>query len=196
MNNTTLQIKFKQRLNKLASNDFDNIECWQIIEVFNKAQISWCRRQLHGTNQFGEGDEQSKKRVDDLQILLTTATLTGVDIPYDDKFGYFQADNFVNLYNLNYLEYKRIEAFGIQVWPGEQGTPGETEIVTLDEYEIHGGGNSTYVGDDPQGWNEANADNQVYIVNVNDFGGLVPLYYQNAEWDSNGYGPILGTVNI
>ena len=39
MNNTTLQIKFKQRLNKLASNDYDNIQCWQIVEVFNKAVL-------------------------------------------------------------------------------------------------------------------------------------------------------------
>ena len=65
MNNTTLQIKFKQRLNKIASDDYDNIECWQIVEAFNKAQIEWCRRQLHGTNNYREGDEMSKRRVDD-----------------------------------------------------------------------------------------------------------------------------------
>jgi len=35
MTNEALQIKFRQRLNKLASNDFDNIECWQIVEAFN-----------------------------------------------------------------------------------------------------------------------------------------------------------------
>ena len=50
MDNNTLQLKIKQRLNKLASFDFDNLECWQMIEAFNKAQVSWCRRQLHGTN--------------------------------------------------------------------------------------------------------------------------------------------------
>ena len=37
MTNDLLQIKLKQRLNKLSSNDYDNIECWQIIEAFNKA---------------------------------------------------------------------------------------------------------------------------------------------------------------
>ena len=36
MNNTTLQIKFKQRLNKLASEDFDNIQCWEIVEARQK----------------------------------------------------------------------------------------------------------------------------------------------------------------
>lgn len=79
MNNATLQIKIKQRLNKLASNDYDNIECWQIVEAFNKAQIEWCRRQIHGNNPFKEGDEQSKTRIDDLQILLITANLAGVE---------------------------------------------------------------------------------------------------------------------
>ena len=67
MNNTTLQLKFRQRLNKIASNDYDNIECWQIVEAFNKAQVEWCRRQLHGNNIFKEGDEMSKRRIDDLK---------------------------------------------------------------------------------------------------------------------------------
>ena len=50
MNNNTIQIKIKERLNKLDSLDYDNIECWQIVEAFNKTQIEWCRRQLHGGN--------------------------------------------------------------------------------------------------------------------------------------------------
>ncbi len=50
MTNAALQLKIKQRLNKLASNDYDNIECWQIVEAFNKAQVEWVRRQLHGNN--------------------------------------------------------------------------------------------------------------------------------------------------
>jgi hypothetical protein len=99
INNTTLQIKFRQRLNKLASNDYDNIECWQIVEAFNKAQIEWCRRQLHGTNMFKEGDEMSKRRIDDLQPLLTKQVLTGVV-----NVDHFEGNNFPN----NYLEFKRI----------------------------------------------------------------------------------------
>ena len=100
MNNTTLQIKFRSRLNKLASNDYDNIECWQIIESFNKAQIEWCRKQLHGTNMFREGDEMSKRRVDDLQILLTTQPIAG-----SVQKDYFLGVNFPS----NYLEYKRVD---------------------------------------------------------------------------------------
>ena len=118
MNNTTLQIKFKQRLNKLASDDFDNIQCWEIIESFNKAQIEWCRRQLRGANIFRDGDEMSKRRVDDLQILLKTMGLEGEDVDYNDEFGYFRADNFSAIYDDDYLEFKKIEALSTQVLPG------------------------------------------------------------------------------
>ena len=99
MLNSTIQIKVEQRLNKLASADYDNIECWQIVEAFNKAQIEWCRRQLHGGNMYKEGDEMSKRRVDDMQILLQELALTGVD-----QDTYFEAQNFPG----NYLEYKRV----------------------------------------------------------------------------------------
>lgn len=74
MNNTTLQLKVRERLNKLASNDFDNIQCWQIVEAFNKGMIEWCRKNLHGINITKEGDEQSTSRIDDLQRLLTPAS--------------------------------------------------------------------------------------------------------------------------
>jgi len=97
----TLQLKLKQRLNKLDSQDYDNIEKWQIVEAFNKAQVEWCRRNLHGNNLYKEGDEQSKRRVDDLQVLLVEQALTGVS--NDD---YFQSINFPS--KNNYLEYKRV----------------------------------------------------------------------------------------
>ena len=89
INNTTLQIKFRQRLNKLASNDYDNIECWQIVEAFNKAQLEWCRRNLHGNNMYKEGDEASKRRIDDLQPLLNRLVLTGVN-----NADHFEGNNF------------------------------------------------------------------------------------------------------
>ena len=100
MENSTLLIKLKQRLNKLDSNDYDNIECWQFVEAFNKAQIEWCRRNLHGGNMYKEGDELSKKRIDDLQPLIRELSLTGAET--DD---YFQSNNFpVD----TYLEFKRV----------------------------------------------------------------------------------------
>lgn len=101
MQNSVLTIKIKQRLNKLDSQDYDNIECWQIVEAFNKAQVEWTRRQLHGLNIIKEGDEQSTRRIDDLQVLLTKNTLTtsvnGI---------YFEAD-----IPSDYLEWKRLDVY-------------------------------------------------------------------------------------
>ena len=100
MLNSTITIKIKERINKLDSQDYDNIECWQFVEAFNKAQIEWCRRNLHGGNMYKEGDELSKKRIDDLQPLLIELSLTG-NVTDD----YFETNNFPKD---TYLEYKRI----------------------------------------------------------------------------------------
>ena len=83
MLNSTITIKIKQRLNKLDSQDYDNITCWQIVEAFNKAQVEWSRRQLHGINITKEGDEQSTRRKDDLQKLLIKTPLTSVKQPLE-----------------------------------------------------------------------------------------------------------------
>jgi len=101
MNNTILQLKIKQRLNKIASHDYDNIECWQIVESFNKGQSDWCRRNLHSMNTKQEGDEQSKRRIDDLQILLTEVT-----IPLSKHDKYVESPTLPT----NYFEWKRLSA--------------------------------------------------------------------------------------
>lgn len=100
MNNAIIQLKIKQRLNKLDSADFDNIECWHMVEAFNKGQVNWCRRQLHGLNVKQTGDEQSKRRIDDLQILLkeTNIPLTKRDL-FVESSSILPAD---------YFEWKRI----------------------------------------------------------------------------------------
>lgn len=64
--------------------DYDNIECWQIAEAFNKAQIEWVRRQVHGNNPQREGDESTKMLIDDLQRLLKEEKMTGTQ----DKIYY------------------------------------------------------------------------------------------------------------
>jgi len=101
MQNSVLTIKIKQRLNKLDSQDYDNIECWQIVEAFNKAQVEWVRRQLHGINIVKEGDEQSNRRKDDLQILLKD-----VDLSIQSKEYYYKAD-----IPIDYLQWKRVDAY-------------------------------------------------------------------------------------
>ena len=84
MNNNLLQIKIKQRLNKLASFDFDNLECWQIAEAFNKAQLEWTRRMVYGINSRKEGSEQSTGLIDDIRVLLKDDLLTVVYKPLSD----------------------------------------------------------------------------------------------------------------
>ena len=75
MNNTEIQIKLKQRLNKVSSLDYDNLMCTDISEAFNKAQRNWIRRQLSGNNLSKTGVEQTTRRIDDLQILLKSERL-------------------------------------------------------------------------------------------------------------------------
>lgn len=104
MLNSTIEIKMKQRLNKLDSQDYDNIECWQIVESFNKAQVEWARRQLHGINLVKEGDESSTRRKDDLQVLLNKEVLSLTDKEY-----YY----FSNIPE-NYLQWKRVDVYAKQ----------------------------------------------------------------------------------
>lgn len=104
MNNNLLQIKIKERLNKLASLDYDNFECWQIQEAANKAQLEWTRRQLYGMNIRKEGDEQSSGLIDDLQRLMKHDNL-----PVVDKGIYYTSD-----IPADYLHYVRTDVFGKQ----------------------------------------------------------------------------------
>jgi len=101
MLNSAIVIKLKQRVNKLDSQDYDNIECWQAVEAFNKAQVEWTRRQLHGLNIVKEGDEQSTRRKDDLQVLLSDNQLSLTD----------KKDHFRGSIPENYLQFKRVDVF-------------------------------------------------------------------------------------
>lgn len=131
MLNSTILIKVKQRLNKLASNDYDNIQDWQVVEAFNKGQVDWCRRNLHGLNIKQEGDEQSTRRIDDLQKLLISSSLT-----MTDRKTYFESTNFPT----DYLQWKRVACKAISeccpdpktmvIYLGEQAN---TEILLRDK---------------------------------------------------------------
>lgn len=104
MNNNLLQIKVRERLNKLSSQDYDNIECWQIVEAFNKAQLEWVRRQVHGHNQGKEGSEQTIMNIDDLQVLLVEQNITATKFPL-----YYETA----VIPTNYMFYKRISVNAI-----------------------------------------------------------------------------------
>lgn len=101
MQNSTITIKMKQRLNKLDSQDYDNLTCWQVVESFNKAQVEWTRRQLHGINVVKEGDEQSTRRKDDLQKLLIKEP-----IPAVKREDYYEGE-----IPENYLQWKRVDIY-------------------------------------------------------------------------------------
>jgi hypothetical protein len=103
MENLTVELKVNERVNKLDSNDYDNIHSWKIVESFNKATVDWCRRQLHGTNTHKTGDEQSKRRIDDLQVLLSSHEL---DLSKEDC--HFASENWPD----DYFEYKRVNFKG------------------------------------------------------------------------------------
>lgn len=90
--------KIKLRVNKLDSQDYDNLMIWQILEAFNRAQLLFVRSNLQGYNLLNEGDEQSKRRIDDFQRLLTNVTLSPVKKtktytelgPYPDDYLLFK----------------------------------------------------------------------------------------------------------
>lgn len=70
MNNTLLQYKVKQRLNKLDSKDYQNLSCFAITEAVNKYQIEWSREKV-------KQGEVSKQVIEDIQPLLKDRTLRG-----------------------------------------------------------------------------------------------------------------------
>lgn len=93
MTNAELQIKVKERLNKLASQDYENIQCWQIAEAFNKAQLEWFRRQISGINQRQQGEGTSKLTYDDTQRLSVTTQL-----PFETFTGYCDSGHYPDNY--------------------------------------------------------------------------------------------------
>lgn len=102
MDNNLLQIKIKQRINKLASSDYDNIQCWQISEAFNNATLKWIRQQLIGYNLYKSGDEGSKNLIDDLQVLISNVNLTFNTLP-----DYVETIVIPS----NFLYFKRLEVY-------------------------------------------------------------------------------------
>lgn len=103
INNTTILLKVKLRLNKIASNDNINLESWQIVEAFNKFQYEWCRRNAHGENTMHEGDEQSISRIDDLQRLIVDPIIP----TFTDKGIFFQSD--VTEWPADYMRFKGLD---------------------------------------------------------------------------------------
>lgn len=75
MTHGTFIDKVLLRLNKLYSQDYNDIDLYKIEEAGNKAVDDVIRRLIKGNNQKREGDEETSGRVDDLAILLKNENL-------------------------------------------------------------------------------------------------------------------------
>lgn len=102
MNISQISAKINLRLNKDASQDYDNIWNYVKTEAFNKAVTEWVRRQYRGKNQTQEGDEESVARVDDLQWLLKKDFIS-----IRDKGLYVESSKLPT----DYLYYKRVSPY-------------------------------------------------------------------------------------
>src|SRR3954469_16109046 len=103
MLNNTILVKLQQRLDKLSSGDYQNLETWMYLEAFNKAQIEGIRRQLEGINQTRTGAETTTRRIDDLQFILITTPQTPVD---NGIYWSFPLPT-------DYLQFNRVSTMGI-----------------------------------------------------------------------------------
>lgn len=121
MTNLAVVTKIKNRLNKLDSADYDNIPPFQLAEAVNKGQLNLVRRSLHGKNIEKEGDEQSTRRIDDFELLLTDFDLV---LSADDRFYSAPLPR-------NYLEWKRVDVKSVT----ENCTKGKHMMVYLSEEE-------------------------------------------------------------
>lgn len=94
-----ISAKIDLRLNKGATGDYDNIWSYQKEEAYTKATNAVIRKMVHGKNQTQEGDEETRMRVDDLQILLKADNLNS-----RNKGFYNQTDKLPS----DYLYFKRV----------------------------------------------------------------------------------------
>jgi len=93
MTNDILLIKVKQRLNKLSSGDYDNLERWEVLEAVNKAQYEVVRDEIYNA-------EHDIKRIDAFNILLKQESLKG-----SNSEIYFESLTLPE----DFLAYKRID---------------------------------------------------------------------------------------
>lgn len=91
--------KTSLRLNKSASRDYDNIWKYQVKEAYYKETLDLIRRLIKGKTNTAEGDEETRGRIDDLQVLLVTEPITSKN---KGKFNETQK------LPSNYLHFKRL----------------------------------------------------------------------------------------
>lgn len=70
MNSKIAIQRIDNALEKQGSSSNANFTSWDREDALNKGLNDWIRRQIHGTNPYKEGSEESEMRVDDLEPLL------------------------------------------------------------------------------------------------------------------------------
>ena len=90
-----IALKIKYRLNKVDTQDDENISVYNIVEAFNKAQLNIINRLYGKNNNYKTGIESSRKRVDDLKILLNPEPKI---LSVSKKDGYYLSESLPNDY--------------------------------------------------------------------------------------------------
>jgi len=85
-----IALKVKYRLNKVDTQDDENISVYNIVEAFNKAQLNVVNRLYGKNNNYKSGIESIRKRVDDLKILLNS---TPKILSVTKKEGYYLSED-------------------------------------------------------------------------------------------------------
>lgn len=100
-----IALKVKQRTNKKDTQDDQNIPIYEIVEAYNKAQLNVVNRLYGKNNNYKTGFESSRKRVDDLQMLINSVPKV---LTAEEKTGYYLTEDLPD----NYLRQIRITCEG------------------------------------------------------------------------------------
>lgn len=100
-----IALKIRQRLNKVDTQDDENLPLYVIVEAYNKGQLNVVNRLLNKNNIYKTGAESTINSVDDLQILLNSEPKV---LASTKKEGYYLTETLPE----NYLRYTRTTCIG------------------------------------------------------------------------------------
>jgi len=98
-------LKVKYRLNKVDTQDYENIPVYNVVEAFNKAQLNVVNRFFGKNNNYKTGVESTKKRIDDLQDLINSEPMV---LSVKKKSKYFLTETLPQ----DYFHYIKVNSEG------------------------------------------------------------------------------------
>lgn len=117
MNNTSIELKIKNRLNKLDSADNENLACWVIVEAFNKAQRKVVRDLLYSNQEY------TVNAISDIQPLVSRW-----EGDWSKHPDYYESCGFPS----DFMKHIRIEGKAYQEECGER----DLTIYLVNDYEL------------------------------------------------------------